>query len=542
MKKHHHHEITRRKFVRQSACASLGLTGLVDSLAHFTLMDAAMAQVANTSPYQALVVIFLLGGNDANNMLIPERDIDVFDSNGVSAYTNYLGARTVNSNKVLCFVDPRDSSDPTKRSLPLNNTTTNTPDYKYGVHPKMPGVQSLYNNRQLAFVANVGTLCVPLASTADYQSTSILLPKPPQLFSHADQYIQWQSSVSTQPFTNGWGGRIADLMLAGTGYNPSVSMCISMAGVNKLQVGNATQQYCISPTDGVTQMSTGGGGNDPARRQVIDNLSKLVYSHLMERSYINVAQAAKNSGDTIDNVLSTLTSTQNSLLTSCFDTTTYPDGLMVQLQMVAKMMLGRSQLLGSNAAQRQIFFCAVSGYDTHQNQAGNHANLMDELSASLLAFNTFLNDASNKVGNTPLSNFVTTLTSSDFTRTLTPNGDNTDTAGTDHGWGGHQIVMGGSVAGGKIYGQYPDFRLNGGRDTNTTNGRGRWVPSTSVDQYLALMARWFGVQGSTTYLTDTNPNSNSMNMILPNLRAFDNPFDSSTANLSGLLPASPIII
>lgn len=546
MKKHHQHEINRRHFIRQSACAALGISGLVDSLAHFAFMNSIMAQTTLADGYKAVVVIYLLGGNDSNNMLIPGM--------AHTEYNNYISGRGI-----LAYRDPNDTDIENLKTLRLNkslvaNTEPSDPN-QYCVNPNMSGVQSLFNQKRLSFVANVGTLSKPLTSQGDYKTVAL----PEQLFSHADQMAQWQASISNARSTNGWAGRVADVMRRTTDnqvHNPAVSMCISVAGSNKLQVGDDTQQYCISPSKGAIPLSYGsisqpGGAynyntNLPIRVAALTNLSGYVYNHLLEQAYVDVARKAKTYGDLVTSNLSGADNTggigvdintgeaRPGTLAAQIDAS-FPDeagapldGLKGQLRQVARLLACKDNLI-NGGVKRQIFFCAVPGYDTHQNQKGAHDALMYELSQSLVCFDTALRSAALN-----LADKVVTLTQSDFTRTLSPNGTGLDTAGTDHGWGGHQIVMGGPVTGGQIFGTFPRLVLGSATsdsvDVNTTaeHGRGRWIPSTSVDQYMAVVASWFGISGANNL-----PGSN-LDKVLPNLKSFNNPFFAS-AKL-GFLP------
>lgn len=487
-------DLSRRGFIRQSACAALGYTGLLNSLAHLTLVNNAVAQTALTG-YKALVVVFLNGGNDSNNMLIPRM--------GHPQYNNYKVGRDFL--RILDLNDPdRQASEPS--SIPLTN-----PDGIYGIHPNLQPVADLFHAGELSFLANVGTLSYPILTQQDYITGAV--PLPPERFSHSSQQVQWQSSLSDQDFSTGWGGRIADLLAPVTSSAGSVSMNIAINNLSSLQVGNNVIQYVIgsggaltlegygtaygSAWDGTNYTNTTKG----KRFKAFEDVMRYTHNHLLEASYNDVMRRSRANEVSVGAALA-LADTSGVNFGTLFNQNL---GLARQLQMIAQLIAGRNALGNT----RQIFFCSISGYDTHSGQMAAHASLMNELGSSLKSFR----DAMVQLG---LNDNVLLLTESDFSRTLTPN-----TTGSDHAWGGHHIVMGGPVNGGRIFGHFPSLSLNSGRDTNTGNGRGRWIPTTSVEQYTAAAARWLGVD------------STSLATIFPNLHRFDDPFGAS-ANLAYL--------
>lgn len=488
MKKDQTDHLTRRSFIRQSACAALGVTGLVDALAHLTLVNSALADTSTLPGYKALVVLYLLGGNDGNNMLIPRY--------GHPEYENYKTGRrklTIWSEDELHYP----AGEPKSEILVGEGGP-------YGVHYNLPKIAGLYNNDELAFVANVGSLAYPITRDQYINKT---VEVPPQLFSHADQMVQWQSSIPDKPFETGWGGRIADLL-----YTPSptsLAMCVSLGGINKLQVGGQTVQYCVGP-DGATPLQSSHlyGANTAKRVEAFNNIMQYTNSHLLEQGYNQVVRQAGGFETILEGALDPENvdiQTVDYKFADHLNNDAPPQGLKAQLCMIAKLIARR----GSLGNSRQIFFCNVSGYDTHHNQWGDHEKLMAELDDSLSTFN----DCMHSLG---VHNNVLTITQSDFTRTLTPNKEDRDVAGTDHGWGGHQIVMGGPVVGGKVYGHFPSLVLNANLDSGN---RGRWIPTTSVDQYCSVAARWLGVSSGKIYT------------IFPNLRRFTPP-SYNAANLS----------
>ncbi len=485
--------LCRRHFLRSAACAQLGYAGLVNALTQMRLFTAAAnAQTGGSGDYKALVCLFLFGGNDSNNTLIP------FSG---THRTRYQSARGI------LAIPPQD--------LPRIHPD-NDPD-AWGLHPSCAGMATLFNAGKLAMIRNVGTLAYPVANRAEYLSGNV--PLPPQLFSHSDQQIQWQSSVPDKPYETGWGGRLADLVNAGYNSEGNVSMSISLSGINSFQVGREVIQYVVNK-DGATSL----WGYGPADNRYRDALNAdgsykttwqgsrlrrfeeiMNYSHanLQEEAYSQVIRRARDYEGTIGSAVSDATATGVDFDTLFAGAQT---NLGDQLKMIAKLIAGRE----SSGNQRQVFFCSVGGYDTHATQLPSHANLMNELSTGLKAFQ----DSIDALG---LTDNVLLFEASDFTRTFTPNGSSATASGSDHGWGGHKIVMGGPVRGKNLYGHYPDTTPGGPDDAGGT--RGRWIPSTSVDQYGAVIAKWFGVD------------SNAMETIFPNLGRFDSPFDVASANL-----------
>jgi uncharacterized protein (DUF1501 family) len=498
MKKSNDHEMlmSRRAFLRQTSCAALGITGLVNTLAHLTLTRAALAQVTAPMDYKALVVIFLYGGNDSNNMLIPRL--------GHPEYENYKRHRGV-----LGILDPNDpgyvAGNPATIPLAADGTG-------YGMHPSLQPLVDLFNARQLAVIANVGTLAFPLVRS-QYLSRSV--PLPIQLFSHSDQQIEWQSSIADKPFQSGWGGRVADLLKQKGFAGDKVSLSISMSGINSLQVGSDVAQYAVSSSGAVRltgygqnySAATGAKRNTPLGRRLtaFNEITAYTNEHLLEEAYNTVVRRARDAEEVVG---ATFTAAAQAGVDydAIFNNAGATTSLGTQLKTVARIIAGRDTL----ANQRQIFFCSVGGYDTHSDQLNSHANLMTELGNCLRAFSETLIALG-------VNDKALTLTHSDFTRTFTPNGTDITKSGSDHGWGGHHLVMGGPVDGGKIFGTFPSLAI--GRDQDAGNDRGRWIPTTSVDQYSAVAARWLGVESS------------ALSAIFPNLPRFDDPFGTS-ANLN----------
>ena len=445
-------ETTRRAFIRQAACAALGTTGLVSTILDLRKLSAAPL----SGDYKALVCLFLYGGNDANNVLIP---------NDIAAYNTYAAAR---GNLAI----PKNS---------LNPLAINTGDgRKYGFHPALTELASLFNQGKLTMVANVGTLVAP-TTRADYINGTAAVPI--NLFSHEDQSVQWMTSVPDRAdLRTGWGGRTADLAASLNG-NSRVSLALSIAGTNTFEVGNTVIPYLISPDGSLGLRGLGSGNpNEGIRIQGFKNLLNLPHNKLFEAAYADTMSRSIAENEVLSSALAGITPL----------TTQFPDTeLGRQLAMISKLIAAR----GTLGMQRQIFFCAVGGYDTHGDQLGAQAGLLAELSQGLSAFY----NATVELG---VEQSVTTFSASDFGRTLPTNG-----AGSDHGWGSHQFVMGGAVRGNRLYGTFPTLAVNGPDDTED----GRWIPTTSVDEFSATMARWFGVSNS------------DLPTVFPNIGRFANP-------------------
>jgi uncharacterized protein (DUF1501 family) len=443
---------TRRKFIRQTACAALGASGLLSTVWDLRKLSAATTP---TGDYRALVCLFLYGGNDANNVLVP---------NDAAAYNTYALAR---GNLAI----PRNSL------LPL---TLQTGDGRnYGFHPSLPELANLFNQGKVTMVANVGTLVAP-TTRDDYMNGTAAVPI--NLFSHEDQAVQWMTSVPDRgDIRTGWGGRAADLV-ASMNANSKVSLALSIAGTNTFEVGNTVLPYLISPDGSLGLYGIGGSPNDQIRIDGFKKLLALPHNKLFEAAYADTMSRSIAENETLSAALAGISPLN----------TQFPDtDLGRQLSMVAQLIAARTNL----GMQRQLFFVAVGGYDTHGDQVSAQADLLTELSGGMNAFYS----ATVELG---VEQSVTTFTASDFGRTLPTNG-----SGSDHGWGSHQFVMSGAVLGNRLFGTFPTLAVNGPNDTED----GRWIPTTSVDEFSATLARWFGVADS------------DMSTVFPNIGRFANP-------------------
>lgn len=427
---------SRRSFIR-AAVTSVGALG---ALGKFGEMNAL---VSNNAPYQALVCIFLAGGNDSHNMVIP-----VATSKTVKQdYSVYQQARptlAIPSGNLQIIPDGGDT---------------------YGLHPLMPEIANLYKAGNAAVITNVGMLVQP--TTRQIFQSQNLAKLPAQLFSHSDQTNQWQAAIPNGNATTGWGGRVEDNLLptynAGANFTPMTAT----SGCGLFCSGAQTFAATV-PVGGASLLQ---GATNSSRLNAVQQLMQFDNGLKL----VTAANATFQRGVGFSTALS-------NALKSAVVNTPFPSTLIgQQLHTVAQIMSIRSVL----GIGRQVFFCQLGGFDTHSAQAGAQDSLLQQLSQAVGAFYT----ATQEVGTD--TNTVT-FTASEFGRTLQPNGN----AGTDHAWGSHHFVIGtgavngGSLQGGRIWGQFPSLALGGADDANS---RGTLVPTTSVDQYAATMAQWFGV-------------------------------------------------
>jgi uncharacterized protein (DUF1501 family) len=418
---------SRRGFLRD-AIRSVSAVGALGSLAKFGEMNA----MAGGSGYQALVCIFLSGGNDGHNTVVP---ITTAQQN-YSLYASARGALGLSQASLLPVANGNDV---------------------YGLHPQLPEIQGLYNAGHAAVLANVGMLVEPINRTAYNTNNSSIVPNA--LFSHSDQAGQWQTSIPTGLGSTGWGGRISDL-LQSSNAGATFPAATSTNGSSLFLTGSQTFAANV-PTGSATLLNYGNAARQAGLQQLLtfDNGLQLVQA----------ANGTLNRGVSYANALT-------GALAGATLATQFPAGnpLAAQLQTVARIIKVRSAL----GLSRQIFFCELDGFDTHSGQLAIQSALLQQLSQAVLAFY----QATQELG---VDSNVTTFTASEFGRALTPN-----STGTDHAWGSHHFVVGTGVKGGQFYGQFPSLQLGGEYDAT---GTGTLIPTTAVDQYGATLAQWFGV-------------------------------------------------
>jgi uncharacterized protein (DUF1501 family) len=430
--------------------------GALAGSAALSQLGVFAARAATANDYKALVCIFLYGGNDTNNVVVP------IDSAG---YANYAKLRST-----LAL--------PQAQLLPLAIPGSTA---AYGVHPALPGVQSLWASGNLAIVANVGTLVQPLTKAQYLLSTTT---KPESLFSHIDQQHQWQASISnTSSSSTGWGGRLSD-QLASLNVNASVPPMISTGG-NNLFVTGAASQALVIPTSGSFGLSGyTRSGADAARRSALAQLLNIDQQADLVAAAEAVMTGALASSATLNPILMTTDAT----LSARFGGLT--GDFAKQLLAIAKVIEAR----GSLGARRQVFLATLGSFDTHTDELNRQQTLLAELDSGLSVFHAAMAD----IG---AGSSVTSFTLSDFSRTFLPNTG----GGTDHAWGSHHLVIGDAVHGGQIFGSMPTLALGGPDDEGT---EGRWIPTIAVDQYAATLAAWFGADATT------------LAAVLPNLASF----------------------
>ena len=442
-----HYSRNRRDFLRRATCAGLGIASAGAMFGHLRLINSALASTADcaayppVNDYKALVCVFLFGGNDSFNLIVPK------DASRYATYAASRGSMAIANNQLL----------------PINATGIPGGDL-YGLHPSVPELASLFDANHGAFVVNTGTLRQP-TTKSQYQTAGY--PLPPQLFSHNDQQDLWQYGQPNANGRVGWGGEAADRLNV-LNVGATIPISISLSGQNRFQAANTIQPYAIS-SSGPQTLS--GYGN-AAKLAALQDLLQVAYPDPLTRTYAQNFSDAMDYSTTMHNVLNA-TSPLN---------TPFPAGnnLAGALKMIAQVISARTAL----SAKRQTFFVSLGGFDTHDDMLTDQPQLFTTVSQALGAFY----DATVELG---VQNAVTTFTMSEFSRTL-----NTDGDGTDHAWAGNQFVMGGAVSGRRIYGTpaasggiFPDLTLDGPDCLQ----RGQMIPATSCDQYSATLARWLGV-------------------------------------------------
>jgi len=424
-------KMNRRDFLKKSTVTA----AVTAAMAQYpgAAFSQGFSAKAPFNDYKALVCVFMHGGNDSFNMVVPRSNAE---------YNVYAQSR---QNMAVAQAE----------LLAIN---PNSPDgTDYGLHPSMSGVQGLFESGRAAFVTNVGPLVAPVTKT-EYFNQSVTLP--PRLFSHSDQQDQWYTLKGANVSKTGWAGRIADLMRVQVS-NQQLATNVSLSGNSLFQSAEDTVAYVMGGGGPIpfTAFSNSGDPDDLffQQRQAFERILNASYDTIYERGFAEVQRRAVDTADLVNAALD-----GGPALTTVFPSTPLGN----QLRTVAEMISVRDVM----QMERQIFYVSLGGFDSHDDQVQNQPGLLGSISESMTAFY----NATVELG---VANSVTSFTQSDFARTLTSNGD-----GTDHAWGGIQFIVGDAVQGRDMYGTFPDLALNGADDV----GGGLLIPTTSADQYAAL--------------------------------------------------------
>jgi uncharacterized protein (DUF1501 family) len=461
----------RREFLVKSGCA-LSMTALATQMRHFGLMSAIAQETKDNSDgvptdYRALVCIFLSGGNDANNTVVPNHSDGTISNYSVYSSTRSVQGLALAQASLLPVAVPRMSG------------LTYGLHPGFGIQPAGPtivnnGIHELWAMGKMAVATNVGTLVQPTTRT---QFLTPGWPKPFQLFSHSDQVSQFQSGRSDTASYTGWGGRLSDQRT--TPDNPSglIPMITSISGAQLFTAGQSTLPLAIGTGSlaGVLNPAT-PNNTGSAIRTAFNNLRTIDLEHDLVEAASHVTDSAMSANSVFQ--------------TNPYDPLGFPaTNIGNQLRQVARVIKKRTDL----NINRQVFFVQIGGFDTHNNQLVGQNNLLVQLSQAMRSFYT-------EMVTQGLEDKVTQFTMSDFSRTMNPAGTG-GTVGSDHAWGSHLFVVGGGISAADFYGingsngtPYPHLGFNTGDDAdNGAGARGRWIPATSVEQYAATLARWYGL-------------------------------------------------
>jgi len=475
-------DLSRREFLRRASLMSAaGSVGAPFALNLFAMNVAAASTL--TSDYKALVCLFLAGGNDHNNTVI---------ATDTPSWNGYLAARNIGGGATIAL--------PQANLLPINPLTPKVDSVgtrAFALHPSMAEIQSLFNSGRAAVIANVGSLIMPITDKIDYRNNSY--KRPINLFSHSDQTTQWHSTDPAKKIY-GWGGRMADQIKSSNAKQNFT--CISSSGNTVFLAGETINQYQITangsaiPVGGLTNLF----GTSSSLQTIITTPSGSNLFEIEHAAVVQRAIAAQADLSTVMTATAAPVVPAPTQYTNPNTGTLATNSLATQLQSVARIIAGRNTL----GAHRQLFFVNMSGFDTHDGQAPNQANLLARIAHAVKYFDDTLKTLVDTDGGptADISGNVTLFTASDFGRTFTSNGD-----GTDHGWGAHHFVVGGAVKGQEIYGAFPMTAVTNtstGIDNPLDVGSGNLIPQISIDQYAGTLAKWFGL--SPAEITSVFPN------------------------------------
>lgn len=450
------HNESRRRFIgNMMTMAGVGAAPLAINLAAMSEAAAATA-----TDYKAIICLFMAGGNDHFSTLLLNDD---------ASWATYSTIRKPD-NVGSVLLD--------RAALkPITPLTADAQGRAFALHPNLPKLQALFQNKRAAVLANVGTLTQAIAKRQDITTTNA----PPKLFSHNDQQSLWQA-YKTEGADVGWGGRMADQMAANNGSAKNFT-CVSTAGNVVFLTGDTVQQYQVTAAGAaaIERLNVNVFNSIPADHKLEANITAAT-ANPIEQDYVDVVKRSIAAESVLRGAMLPATHADILPMPAYRPLNTSADALnplTVQLQTVARIIGGRNTL----QIKRQVFFVSLGGFDTHDNQLADHAELMAKLDHAL----DYFDKAMDKLGGTDLRNRVTLFTASDFGRTLTSNGD-----GTDHGWGSHHFIVGGAVKGGDIYGVVPPMGLKHDWDVSS----GSLLPTIAVEQYAATLAKWFGLNTS----------------------------------------------
>lgn len=493
-------DLGRRALLKRAGSAALLGTATPLGL-NLAALGTASAQTA--TDYKALVCVFLYGGNDAYNTVL---------ATDTASWTAYSALRNQAPDS-LALMPPGTAANPAAATysparlggvLPI--VPARPQGRTYALHPQLADLVPLFTNKRLAVLANVGPLTRPTSKT---QFASATHAKPAKLFSHNDQQSVWQA-LAVEGSQMGWGGRMADELLSGN--NGSMFTAVSTTGTSVWLAGGTARQYQVATTGAIKPGGATLFGSTTATSALRAVMTSATSTHVMAQDLATLGTRTFSAEAALSNALSAAGTAPWGTASGSYSQANDPllrytspstgagtaNPLAMQLQMVARMMQARNSL----GVKRQVFFVALHDFDTHDGQNRRHTEAMAQLNHGLAYFDKVVNTMG-------LGANVTTFTASEFGRTLTSNGD-----GTDHGWGGHHLVMGGAVKGGDLYGTFPTISPKNSNNNNFDSSpdliaNGAMLPTTSVDQYAATLGRWLGLSDA------------ALLNLLPNLKNFD---------------------